>query len=385
MPNIQAPPLFLLALTFTPGLGPVRSRRLISHLGSAAAIFEAAQSDIEQVEGVGSAVARGVVKNRDKALSIADKELRKAEDLGVLVVAQDQPGFPQLLKPLPDCPLVLFIRGELDPEDQFSLGVVGSRRCSQYGLEQAGRFASQLASRGIRIVSGGARGIDTAAHRGALNAGGRTIVVLGCGLSHCYPPENLALYDSIVDGGGAIVSELPCDSPPQGRNFPARNRIISGMSLGVLVVEAGRKSGALITARQAVEEHGREVFALPGRIDSEACAGSLELLKMGGAQMVTEPRDIVQALEMPARHAHAGTHSDRYTPDETKRYEPAAKATIPGGEAGRKIYEVCDESRTLDQIGELTGLDMAAVGQTITLLEISGLVSRSSGRVTRSR
>lgn len=385
MPNIQASPLFQLALTFTPGLGPVRSRRLIAHLGSASAIFEAAQSDIEQVEGVGATVARGVVENRDKALSLADKEMRKAEDLGVRVVAQDQPGFPQLLKPLPDCPLVLFIRGELDPEDQFSLGVVGSRRCSQYGLEQSERFASRLASRGIRIVSGGARGIDTAAHRGALNAGGRTIVVLGCGLSHCYPPENLALFDSIVDGGGAIVSELPCDAPPEGRNFPARNRIISGMSLGVLVVEAGRKSGALITARQAVEEHGREVFALPGRIDSDACAGSLDLLKMGGAQLVTEPSDIVHALEMPARHAHAGTHADRYAPDELSRYEPAARANVPGGEQGQKVYEACRESRTLDQIGEATGLDMAAIGQAVTLLEISGLVTRSGGKVTALR
>lgn len=385
MPNIQASPLDHLALAFTPGLGPVRSRRLIAHLGSASAVFEASRSDIEQVEGVGTAVAHSVIKNRDKALSLADKELRKAEDLGVRVVAQHQPGFPQLLRPLPDCPLVLFIRGELDPDDQYSLGIVGSRRCSQYGLEQSERFASRLASRGIRIVSGGARGIDTAAHRGALNAGGRTIVVLGCGLSHCYPPENLALFDSIVDGGGAIVSELPCDAPPEGRNFPARNRIISGMSLGVLVVEAGRKSGALITARQAVEEHGREVFALPGRIDSDSCAGSLDLLKMGGAQLVTEPSDIVQALEMPARHAHAGTHEDRYAPDESKRYEPATRALVPGGEAGQKVYEACKESRTLDQIGEATGMDMAAVGQAITLLEISGLVTRSGGKVTSTR
>ena len=157
------------------------------------------------------------------------------------------------------------------------------------------------------------------------------------------------------------------------------------MSLGVLVVEAGRKSGALITARQAVEEHGREVFALPGRIDSDSCAGSLDLLKMGGAQLVTEPSDIVQALEMPARHAHAGTHEDRYAPDESKRYEPATRALIPGGEAGQMVYEACNESRTLDQIGEATGMDMAAVGQAITLLEISGLVTRSGGKVTATR
>lgn len=385
MPNIQTEPLHHLALTLTPGLGPVRSRRLLAHLGSASRIFEASQSEIEAVEGIGPVVARSVIKHRNKGLALAERELKRAEDLGARIVAFDQPGFPQLIRPLPDCPLVLYIRGELDPDDQFSLGIVGSRRCSQYGLEQAGRFASQLASRGIRIVSGGARGIDTAAHRGALQAGGRTIVVLGCGLSHCYPPENLALFDAIVDGGGAIISELACDAPPEGRNFPARNRIISGISLGVLVVEAGRKSGALITARQAVEEHGREVFALPGRVDSEACAGSLELLKMGGAQLVTDPSDIVHALEMPARHAHAGTHGQRYMPigedPAVRSTRTPSRATVPGGSAGQQVYEACREGRTLDQIQEATGLGIAEIGQVVTLLEISGLVHRSGGLV----
>lgn len=394
MPNIATTPLHHLALMLTPGLGAVRSRRLIAHLGSAEAVFGASRADIESVEGIGPGVARSVMQHRDKALSQAERELKAARDLGARVVARDEAGFPELLRPLPDCPLVLFIRGELDPADRFALGVVGSRRCSQYGLEQAKGFSAHLARRGITVVSGGARGIDTAAHRGALEAGGRTIVVLGCGLAHCYPPENLGLFDAIVDGGGAIVSELPCQSPPEGRNFPARNRIISGLSLGVLVVEAGRKSGALITARQATEDQGREVFAIPGRIDSEACAGSLDLLKSGGAHLVTEPSDIVGLLESPALHLSRGTHTDRFVPGwseggddsmEGSTAQGSVALAVPGGEAGERVYAACAEGCTMDQIGERTGLAMAEIGQVVTLLEISGLVKRGGGVITRIR
>ena len=386
MPNIQSDILCCLATTFIPGLGPVRSRRLIAHLGSVGAIFTASQADIEQVEGVGPGTARSIVKDRKRAMGRAEKELRLAESLEAQVIVQSEPGFPQLLKPLPDCPLVLFVRGKIDPDDQFSLGIVGSRRCSQYGLEQAGRFAAQLAARGITIVSGGARGIDTAAHRGALQAQGRTVVVLGCGLSHCYPPENLALFDAVIDGGGAIITELPCDAPPDKKFFPGRNRIISGMSLGVLIVEAGRKSGALITARQATEEQGREVFALPGRVDSIACEGSLDLLKSGGAQLATEPADIINSLEAPAWHAHRGTHEVRYTPtDESNEPRATPSLCVPGGESGAMVFEACRDGRTPDQLMAETGLEMAAIGQAITLLEISGLVKRVGSVIEHAR
>ncbi len=380
MPNIAQDTLELVALSLTPGLGPVRARRLLSHFGSPGAVLGASQRDLACVEGIGPGVSSGIVKHRGKALARAGKEIEKAEQMGARVVARGDGMYPALMEPLPDAPLALYVRGELTEADRFALGVVGSRRCSSYGLEQSTRFATQLAQRGITIVSGGARGIDTAAHRGAVQAGGRTIVVLGCGLGHTYPPENLGLFDAIVEGGqGAVVSELPCDSPPEARNFPARNRLISGMSLGVLVIEAGRRSGALITARQAVEEQGREVFALPGRVDSEACEGSLDLLKSGGAQLVTQPSDILDGLESPAWHAHGGTHESRYMP-------PAVElSTIPGGDAGRQVFEACGEPRTPDQIGQATGLEMAVISQTITLLEISGLVRRSGSRIERVR
>ena len=380
MPNIARDTLELVALSLTPGLGPIRARRLLGILGSPRAISEASQRELEMVEGIGPGVSSGIVTHRNKAIDLAAKEMKKAEQIGARIVAWGETEYPALLSPLPDAPLVLYMRGEIIEADRFALGIVGSRRCSTYGLEQSTRFATQLAQRGITIVSGGARGIDTAAHRGAIQAGGRTLVVLGCGLGHTYPPENLGLYDAIIEEHhGAVISEMPSESPPDPRNFPARNRLISGLSLGVLVVEAGRKSGALITARQAAEDHGREVFALPGRVDSEFCEGSLELLKSGGAQMVTEPSDIVDGLEAPAWHAHGGTHEIRYAPE---RAEPIS---IPGGEAGRALFEACAEPRTPDQIAQATGLEMPAITQAITLLEIAGLVRRSGSRIERVR
>lgn len=386
MPNIDRDTLEQVALTLVPGLGPIRSRRLLAHLGSASAIFEASQRDLEQVEGVGPGVSAAIIKNRKRAQDQASTEIEKAAKLGVHIVCRDSTDYPELLAPLPDAPLLLYVRGRLRPQDRFALGMVGSRRCSSYGLEQSTRFASQLAARGITIVSGGARGIDTAAHRGAVQAGGRTLVVLGCGHGHCYPPENLALFDAIADEDhGAIVSELPCDAPPEERNFPARNRLISGLSLGVLVVEAGKQSGALITARQAVEDHGREVFALPGRVDSDACEGSLELLKSGGAQLVTTPADILSALEAPAWHAHGGTHEARYASQAAPAARAPAPAQIPGGEPERLVYEACAEPRTPDQIGLATGLEMAPIAQAVTMLEIAGLVRRAGSRIERTR
>jgi DNA processing protein len=383
----------LLQLVLLPGLGSVRASRLLDAFGgSADRVLGASHAAWCAVPGIGrvtSEKARGGIGSIGGEV---EAECALMEKGGVRAVALGDPGYPPLLSELPDAPRLLFIRGELGQasqdatRDAYPVAIVGSRRCTQYGLEQAERFGGVLGRSGLTVVSGGARGIDTAAHRGSLRSGGRTIVVLGCGLGRAYPPENGALFDRIVgEGSGAIVSELPMRTEPRGEHFPARNRIISGLSLGVVVIEAGRKSGALITAAVAAEEHGREVMVLPGRVDSEAVAGSLDLLKRGGGALVTEPGDVLAHLEAPARFAYEGVHAARYAdPAVVGRADARDDEAIGSDEPG-------EEAALMEAIGGASG---AAGGVTfdglclalswpasrirtvLTLLELSGRVRR---------
>jgi DNA processing protein len=271
---------------------------------------------------------------------------------------------------------VLYVLGELAPVDvdRYMVAIVGSRRCTAYGIEQAERFSGVLARSGLTIVSGGARGIDTAAHRGAMRADGRTIAVLGCGLANRYPPDNVDLFDKIVEGRGALVSELPMGTQPDSQNFPARNRLISGLSLGTIVIEAGRGSGALLTARHALEEHGREVMGVPGRVDSPASEGTLDLLRQGEAALVTSARDVLDILEQPARHHWAGTHESRYA-------DPARAPALGADEAA--ILEALDRPMSADELVEASGLAPGPMRAALTLLEIQGRIVRSGGRLER--
>ncbi|MCA9310679.1 MAG: DNA-processing protein DprA, partial [Phycisphaerales bacterium] len=266
------------------------------------------------------------------------------------------------------------------------VAIVGSRRCTAYGVEQAERFAGALVSAGLTIVSGGARGVDTAAHRAALRARGHTIAILGCGLARCYPPENRALFDDIVAAGGAVVSELPLRTEPAAANFPARNRIISGMSLGVIAIEAPERSGALITARIAIEEHGREVFAVPGRIDSPASRGVNRLIREGGAALVTGPRDVIDDLRTVAEHLHTGTHVARYGPPdrETARVEsvPASQRVLPPlSEVQRWILGCVQAPRTVHELLELASVPPEEVLPEITTLELLHLLTRTGSHL----
>lgn len=397
-----APTTFdLLRLTLTPGLGPVLIPRLIEALGSPAEVLKSSPARLASVKGIGQTIAARAAEGLKHSEALAKQELALAAKLGATLIGITEPTYPEPLRTIPDPPPILYVRGHLATADQplWGVAIVGSRRCSHYGIEQAERFAGVLASAGLTIVSGGARGIDTAAHRGTLRNRGRTIAVLGCGLAHCYPPENAELFEQIA-ASGAVVSELPLNSSPQSENFPARNRIISGMSLGVVVIEAGDRSGALITAKQAAEEHGREVMAIPGRIDSTHSAGSHALIKSGGASLVTDPGDVLEILRTPARHQALGTFASRYATETSSQaplfqqpHSSPAQSTQPqaadplaaplGTPVQQRILASLTEPRTIDQLATTTSLTLEALRAELTVLEIQRRVKRQGAKLVR--
>lgn len=375
----------LLRLALTPGLGPILTRRLIEHAGDPQQALSLTESRLKGVRGIGDEKARSILKGFRAAAALADEERALAARLGARHISIYDDEYPPLLRQLPDAPLLLSFRGDLEAvTSPHTVAMVGSRSCTAYGVESAERFAGVLGRAGLTVVSGGARGIDTAAHRGALRSGARTIVVMGCGLARCYPPENADLFRQIIDSGGAVVSELPMRTEPTRENFPARNRIISGLSLGVLIIEAGRGSGALITARQAAEEHGREVMAIPGRIDSKASEGTLELIKQGGAALVTSPADVIDLLETPARHQHAGVHAARYADPGADASGDGTRQPLDLGSLSppqRTIVEALADPATVDDLIERTGLEAGVIHSETTLLEIRQVVVRRGGRL----
>src|SRR3954454_3267613 len=289
------PLIHFLQLALTDAVGPITLKRMIETLGPADSVCRASLAQLRTVEGIGTTKAEKIHASLGKARGAAAMELAKAQHLGLRIICPDDDVYPLLLKTIPDPPAVLYVKGTLEPRDLNAFALVGSRRCSYYGREQAERFAALLAGAGFTVTSGGARGVDSAAHRGAMqHPAGRTIAVLGCGLDTVYPPENKSLFDEIATRG-AVVSEYPLGTPPLAENFPRRNRIVSGMSRGVLVIEADEKSGALITARQAADDHDRPVFAIPGRIDHSLSAGPHKLIREG-AVLTTGIDDILQNL-----------------------------------------------------------------------------------------
>ncbi len=288
--------------------------------------------------------------------------------------------YPALLKLIDDPPTVLYVRGAIEPRDLQGLAIVGSRRCSYYGREQAERFGALLAGAGFTIVSGGARGIDSAAHRGALqHPQGRTIAVMGCGLDVVYPPENDALFRQIAQRG-AVVSELPLGTPPNGENFPRRNRIVSGMSRGVLVVEADERSGALITARLANEDQGRPVFALPGRIDNRMSIGPHKLIR-DGAVLTAGIEDILEGLN-PLPDSVRETTLFEEVPAVPEVAPPAVPSPVPSLTDRQQavLREFHGEPTTVDQLIERTGLGAQDILQELTFLSLKGLAKRVDGQ-----
>ena len=275
------------------GLGPVRLRALIASLGSPEVILSAGRNALAAVNGVGPETATAIA-NWQQTVDLP-AELKRIEEFGAHVITWNSPAYPAALRTIDNPPFVLYVWGELRPEDSRGIGVVGSRNMTHYGTECARKLSYQFAYAGYAVVSGLARGIDTAAHQGALAAKGRTIAVIGSGLAKLYPPENLGLAEKIA-GSGAVVSEYPMERPADRQTFPYRNRIVAGWGKALVVVEAGLNSGALITAHQAIDQ-GRAVFAVPGQIDRPTSAGSNRLIQQG-AKLIMGAEDVLDEFEM---------------------------------------------------------------------------------------
>jgi len=351
-------------LNLLSGIGPVRAKRLREHFGSLELALTARGADLRSVEGIGSELVEKVVSWKET--TDADKERKWAEALGLTIVTMADKEYPASLGEIYDPPLVLYVKGKVPETWPRGIAVVGSRETSHYGLETAKKLGYQLAYAGVPVISGLARGIDTAAHLGALAAKGATWAVLGCGLDKMYPPENDALAAKIVDSGGCLISELPLGTSPDKRTFPMRNRIVSGLSFGTLVIEAGRQSGALITARQALDQ-GRQVFAVPGRIDNPLAQGCHQLIK-DGAKLVEGVEDILGELEFL---------NLRESPAVAPRPLPA---NLTGDE--EKVYAAIELDETpIDAITHATGLPSGTVSSTLLRLEMKKLVRQLPGKV----
>ena len=347
-----------IALNMIEGIGPIKVQALIDALGSPQAVFDPEHSDLRMVKGIGEKLSETILTQRTQVDPLA--EIEQAEALGIRIITPLDSEYPDALKTIHDPPLALYVRGKLEPRDRHALGIVGSRKCTSYGLSTADRLAYQLAQTGFTVVSGLARGIDSAAHEGALKAKGRTIAVLGAAIDQLYPPENAELADAIA-GSGAVISEYPLGRPADRQTFPYRNRIISGLSLGVLVAEAGENSGALITVRTALEQN-REVFSVPGNILSPTSRGTNGIIK-DGAKLVQSVTDILEELNLTA-----------------VAHQIEFKEVIPASDTETVILnKLSVEPVHIDEICQSTGLSAATVSSTLAMMELKGMVKQVGG------
>jgi DNA processing protein len=371
-----------LQLSLTEGIGPILARRIIESLGGAEAACAASANDLAQIDGIGSAKSRPIHASLQRAAEQAPLEIDRAAAIGARMICPDDAAYPVLLRSIPDPPNVLYVKGTLEPRDLNGIAIVGSRRCSHYGREQAERFGALLAGAGFCVISGGARGIDSAAHRGAMShPQGRTIAVLGCGVDSVYPPENKALFEQIATYG-AVMSEYPIGTPPVAENFPRRNRIVSGMSRGVLVIEADERSGALITARQACDDHGRPVFALPGRVDNRMSIGPHKLIR-DGAVLVMGLEEILEGLDPLPAGVDEPTLFQAAPDAPPEPAPPPSNDALPGlSERQRAVLLGMDsEPMSVDAIVERTTLPAHVVLQELTFLSLKGAVKRIDGQM----
>src|SRR5213594_76818 len=355
----------LVALNMIEHVGPVRVRQLLEHFGDAPAILRASKSQLLQVRGIGEETAEAIA-NWEKSVDLCN-ELKRIQEYGCHILVQADDDYPDLLRQIYDPPVLLYVKGRLSAKDKNSVAMVGSRRTTHYGQETARKLAYQLAYVGVTVVSGGARGIDTAAHQGALSAKGRTIAVLGTGINIIFPPENAGMFQRIA-ADGAVITQFPFNRQADKQSFPIRNRIVAGMTLGTVVVEANLTSGALITAGMAID-NGRQIFAVPGRIDSPQSKGCHDLIKKG-AKLCEGAEDILSEFEY-------------LFPSSNRLPSPADTGALPAltlSDNEQKVYDLLsNDETTMDEVIRRSGLSASVVSVTLLGLEMKRLIRQLPG------
>ena len=378
----------LIHLNLIPGIGNHTIRRLLAAFGSAEKSIAATSAELAQIDGLTPDVRQQLIDGRSRAPLAQELELIDQHQCHIVTINDDT--YPPLLKQIDDPPILLYITGDFPLQHTPSIAIVGSRSPTEYGKTTSQQLSYQLAERGITVVSGFARGIDTCVHRGALEAGGRTVAVFGCGLSIIYPETNRGLAAEIIESG-ALVSEFPMTMPPRGKNFPRRNRVISGLTLGTLVVEASERSGSLITARHAAEQ-GREVFAVPGQIFSGRSRGTHSLINQG-ATLINSVDDLLDALPQNYTQILGGESLEppaAKQPDKIARPQSVEKRSTPTPQPKANLNLTPDEQTVLaamdaasvhiDEITRVTQLPIGKVSSLLVMLELKGIVQQLPGK-----
>ena len=345
------------------GVGPIAAKRLLEQFENPRVIWDLTKKQLQMVEGIGEQTANAIIASKNQ--EHLDKRVNMLKKHNISCLTINRKNYPKNLKEIYSPPIVLYEKGQIELQCDICIAIVGARNATSYGMKAAYDLAKQLSQRGITVVSGMARGIDTAAHKGALEGGGKTIAVLGCGLDYIYPPENRELMNKILKNG-LILSEYPVGTIPDARNFPARNRIISGISCGTVVIEANIKSGSLITANFALEQN-REVFAVPGPIYSKLSAGTNNLIKQG-AKLVSSVEDILEELNIEV---------ENYVENNEK--EENIYNNLNSDEY-RIISEISTMPIHLDNIIKYTGFTIDKINTIITMLELKGLIKQLPGK-----
>ncbi|VAX41998.1 Rossmann fold nucleotide-binding protein Smf possibly involved in DNA uptake [hydrothermal vent metagenome] len=378
--SVESTPELLAAmrLNMVNGVGPRMLHLLQMRFGSPADVLAASKEELLSIQGIGHKLANSILATKHS--NIAEEELQRCAEFNVQLVLRTSDNYPAMLEEISDPPNILYCKGDLLPQDHLAVAIVGSRRCTMYGKQQAEHFAGALARAGVTVVSGLARGIDAAAHTGALKAGGRTIAVLATGIANIYPPEHDKLAEEVA-ASGAVVTESPLRQKPLPGLFPQRNRIISGLSLGTIIIEASRKSGALHTARHAMEQ-GREIFVLPGRVDSLASQGCHDLIR-DGAILIRNIDDVLcelGPLTKPVNRPVVKTNHSKTKIETTQQETIITPRELTLSDQEREILNLVSlDQKHIDEVLREATIEHSRVLATLTILEMKRLIRKLPG------